>query len=528
MEAIAHFNTISAFQGLALSAIIAFLAASLLSVFSGIYIPPNLPRIREPKGNFSFSIRTRLAYYNDAKALFQEIYDKYGKVGKTVLMPGLGQRCEFILPNSSLKWLTSQTQNILNNHESLLELDQFEYTRGWVCLPLVLPVGTHIGSLDINTNLDNLASGLNEEVENAIDSWFGNDTKEWKEISVLHDVRFIVAQVSGYLTVGKPLCRNEKYQSAIINYGELFVINAGLMGSLPKRLRPLLAPLAALPIRYYLLRIKQQFKPQFEQRMKLLQTQLQDQPIDHLQKMLQYALKNRPTELNHYELSIRVAVSHFGASHQTSISMSNILLNILDSDPEYNTISILRQEIAQFRAAGGVWSKSSLAKMVQLDSIIRETLRLHSFGNRGLMRRVMVDNLWTEDGILLPKHADVSILAYPAHTDPNSFVDPLKFDPFRFARLREKVALQGENGSSLSFVSTGATNLQFGHGRQACPGRFPLDFMLKMMIAYILTNYDVEFPEAYNGRRPETIWKAEAQFVPSGAKVLVKRRTETS
>lgn len=76
MEAVAHFNTISAFQGLAISAITAFLAASLLSVFSGIYLPPNLPRIREPKGKTSFSLRTRLAYYNDAKALFQELYDK--------------------------------------------------------------------------------------------------------------------------------------------------------------------------------------------------------------------------------------------------------------------------------------------------------------------------------------------------------------------------------------------------------------------------------------------------------------------
>lgn len=121
-------------------------------------------------------------------------------------MPGLGQRCEIILPNSSLKWLTSQTQNVLNNHESLLELDQFEYSAGDAKYVRDAWQSTVLKQ-DINPNLDTLAAGLNEEVESAIDLWFGNDTKEWKEITVLHDVRFIVAQVSGYLTVGRPLCK---------------------------------------------------------------------------------------------------------------------------------------------------------------------------------------------------------------------------------------------------------------------------------------------------------------------------------
>lgn len=39
-----------------------------------INYPSNLPRVRED-GRTSFSLKTRLAYYNDCQALFLETYD---------------------------------------------------------------------------------------------------------------------------------------------------------------------------------------------------------------------------------------------------------------------------------------------------------------------------------------------------------------------------------------------------------------------------------------------------------------------
>ena len=53
-----------------------------------------------------------------------------------------------------------------------------------------------------------------------------------------------------------------------------------------------------------------------------------------------------------------------------------------------------------------------------------------------------------------------------------------------------------------------------------------MDFELKMILAYILLNYDIEFPEEYEGKRPDVRWMAEVLMPPAGAKIRVRRRAE--
>jgi cytochrome P450 len=254
--------------------------------------------------------------------------------------------------------------------------------------------------------------------------------------------------------------------------------------------------------------------------------------------MLRFAQIDRPDELNLDDMTMRLSMANFGSYHQTSIMATNLIFNILESDKEYNTIALLREEAARCLAAsGGVWTKAAAAQMVRADSVSRETMRINSFGNRSLLRKVMVDNLFTEDGILLPKGAMVSILSHPAQCDGDVYDEPFKFDPFRFSRIREQAnsgastptTEDGETKAkdgSLTAVSTGPQHLLFGHGRHACPGRFLLDFELKMILARLFANYDVELLPEYNGKRPEAQWVAEATLPPSTGKIRVRRRAE--
>ena len=62
-------------------------AIAVLVLISAIFIrqkyhlnyPDNLPRVGEPPGKTSFSLKTRLAYYNDSERVFHEAYHTVNK-----------------------------------------------------------------------------------------------------------------------------------------------------------------------------------------------------------------------------------------------------------------------------------------------------------------------------------------------------------------------------------------------------------------------------------------------------------------
>jgi cytochrome P450 len=298
---------------------------------------------------------------------------------------------------------------------------------------------------------------------------------------------------------------------------------------MPKILRPVIGKMSAIPLSYRLNKMKRELKPIFQQRMELLkESQNEDEPRDLLQTMLRFAQAERPAELNLDDVAIRLNLMNLGTFHQTSIATTNILFNIVASDKEYNTISILRKEFTTVLAAhDNTWSKAAIAQMTKADSICRETLRINAFGHRSVFKKVMVDNLRTEDGILLPKGAFLSMLHYPIHHDGDLFEDPFKFDPFRFSRIRE-ASEDPKAAANLAFTATGPQFLPFGHGRHSCPGRWFLDFELKMMIAYIVLNYDLELPVEYGGKRPANTWLAEATLPPIEGRLRIRRRKDNS
>lgn len=268
------------------------------------------------------------------------------------------------------------------------------------------------------------------------------------------------------------------------------------------------------------------FEPIYRARLETLNHSKDDpsEPQDHLQMMIRYAERERRHEL--YDLDImarRLSAANFGSMHQTSIQVTNMLLNIMGSDEEYSTIAVLRDEVNRILGDDAIWTKAKVSKMTRADSVARETLRCQSFGGRAVFRKVMTDGIVTDAGVKLPKGCIISFFSQPMHADESKYENPLKYDPFRFSRIRE-AAEDAAKANTLSFVSTSPDNLPFGHGKHACPGRFLIDFELKMIIAYVLAHYDVKFPAGYHGKRPENKWLTEAIIPPPQVKVLIKRK----
>ncbi|CAM1504814.1 Fc.00g024050.m01.CDS01 [Cosmosporella sp. VM-42] len=512
-------------------------ALSLLAVlfaveqfFLSIPYPPGMPLVREPEGAKRFSLRTRLAYYSDCEALFRDAYLNYSKKGIPVVVPGLGFRTEIIMPQSSMRWVLSQPDELLDVAHAFADVDQVRWSLGHEKIVVDAWQGL-IVKTDMNRVLENICAAMNNELGLVFDEQFGTDTEHWKEVELFPTIQIIVAQAASRFTVGMPLCRDKEYLQTALSINQRLIMNAGVTGACPHFLRPVVGRIFEFSVLTYLKKMKKWFLPLYKQRLETLKHDRDDpnyeEPQDQLQMMLRFAEKERPHELHDEELILRrLAANNFGSMHQTALQVTNLILNVLGSDAEFNTIAVLRDEIDRVISSdeSELWTKAKVSQMTRSDSIGRETLRLQSFGGRAIFRKVMTNDFKTQEGYHIPRGSILSFLSQPAHLDAENVEDPLKFDPFRFSRIREIAATKDEKVPPVSLVSTGPDFLPFGHGKHACPGRFLIDFELKMILAYVLRNYDIEFPESYNGQRPPNYWLTEAVFPPNGAKVRVKRR----
>ncbi|KAF4494800.1 TRI7-trichothecene biosynthesis [Fusarium agapanthi] len=306
--------------------------------------------------------------------------------------------------------------------------------------------------------------------------------------------------------------RDKEYLKDSLAFADLFILNSGLLIYTPSILKPLLG-----------------FLPLYEERAKkLLNPGLYvkcEEPTDNLQMMMRYAISKHGAQVSPPQISDRLCLANLALFHQTAVAISNVLINIAASDAEFNTIAVIRKEMEDVLVeSNDVFDKASVSKMIQTDSILRESMRTHGFGNRAMIRKVIAPGgIKTPDGHTLPNGSTMSILSYPVHQDLDIYEHPEKFCPFRFSNTRTGPDGKDTN-PTLSFVSTSSTYLPFGHGKHACPGRFLVDFEMKMILYHILNRFDIELLPEHNGVRPESQWVTEAVMPPVGFKLRFKKR----
>lgn len=437
-----------------------------------------------------------------------------------------------------MKWVLSQPAKVLGMWEAFAEMFQLQHSLGND--KFMLDTWPHLLSRHVLTQeLDDHLMAVHEEVKVAIDTYMGHDT-EWKTLDLLDTVRMIITQTGSRFTVGLPLCRNQTYLKTIMDTVDSIVANAGATGFFPESIRKFAGRIICYPTHRKIANLSTWYVDEFQRRIQDIHNDSPDQKVDLLQKMLRFASKHRKEELAVEQMTRRMCMSNLAFIYLASFTTTNILTNIVASDKQHSTISKLREEAEGFLAKHpdpkDLWTKRNTSEMVRADSVLRETLRLNSVPTRSVVRKVMADGLVSDTGIPLPKGSLVGFVSQPMHVDPDRWEDAESFDPFRFVRLREEVeegerakAAVGDVGGNFhkhSFLST-ASLLVFGRGKNACPGRFLMDFQLKMLISYLVTNYDMKLPDVYEGRRPSNRWLLEFIFPAKGAKFEVRRRITT-
>ncbi|KAK8146346.1 hypothetical protein G3M48_003229 [Beauveria asiatica] len=454
----------------------------------------------------------------------------------------MGVHTAMIMPESAMNWAMSQPDDSLSIKQAFSELNQTKYSLGhgryWEDPWQLDLVKAHLSSI-----LQNLIPQLNEELAAAFSKHLGTDVDKWKQVELEPIMRRVIAQALSRFIVGLPLCRDDDYLH--LSYKVILGMVTTIWATLPYPdfIRAITGPLASWQTRRDISSMQEHLEPLYQERISILQgkdgAESDQEPQDLFMMMLRFAQKKRPDE--YADLGImtrRVCAANFVAMHQSTVSVTNLILNIIGSDAEFSTVATLRDEITQvLRGTDGKdWTRDTFARMIKCDSVAREAMRLNfPLGTRGSMRTVMKDGLESPEGIKLQKGTTISWLASCAQVDADRFDEPQKFDPFRFSRESDKddgkTGGGGGGGRSSSsrhtknaFVTTSPQYLPFGHGKHACPGRFMVDLMFKIILAQLLTRYDLAWPEEYQGKQPPSVWQGELSEPPPGARILVKRR----
>ncbi|ERF71974.1 hypothetical protein EPUS_07444 [Endocarpon pusillum Z07020] len=367
-----------------------------------------------------------------------------------------------------------------------------------------------------------------DELQQTCDHELGLDTEQWKSVCVYDSMQHIVLTASNRMIIGPPLCRNKRYLTTICRYAQLIFPIGVLVRSFPLFVRPVVGRVFGIPALYLFAQYKRYNLPVIKQHLANIDHAAVDANheftplntfltwyIEEARKTPQAREITKPETISSMLMAVNSAAVFSG-----TIIGTYILFNILASDPEHGTIENLRNEIERVLAdANGEWSKATLAKMYRLDSVLRETLRFDPLDALTLQRKAMKDVV-TEDGLLLERGTNVAISSYTIHRDEENYPSAEVFDPFRFSRATD----ERSSRDSSSSITPSETYLPFGHGRHACPGRWFARMKLKLLVAYIFMNYDIQ-PVA---PKPRGFWAATFYLPPTKARIMVRRRAKNA
>lgn len=105
-----------------------------------------------------------------------------------------------------------------------------------------------------------------------------------------------------------------------------------------------------------------------------------------------------------------------------------------------------------------------------------------------------------------------------SHLNPTIYEDPTEFRPWRFIEMQELT------GKRTDMISASPDWLMFGYGKHMCPGRFFAAVEIKMMMAYVVMNYDVKCK--VEGIRPREIWIGASAMLDPNAEILFRKRVD--
>ena len=114
-----------------------------------------------------------------------------------------------------------------------------------------------------------------------------------------------------------------------------------------------------------------------------------------------------------------------------------------------------------------------------------------------MQRRALKDCTFS-DGLRIPAGTSIFLPSRLLGHDPDLHLDAVKFDATRWKRMREE-----GDASKFHFASLQDDMLPWGSGPHACPGRFMVQEVLKVIFIHLVTKYDVKYSDGVESRPPD-------------------------
>jgi cytochrome P450 len=485
---------------------------------------PKLPVVGSREGDWFPFYQAAIRNTLDFKSAVLEAEEKYRE--QTVLMPFLGTTKTVVLPRSQIQWISDQPESVLSMHVKTMDDLQIDYT---VTDPSLIynPLHTKIITTTLTREIGNLVPDVADEAAWAFGEAWGSPS-DYKEVCVYDTLRKIIGHVSNRVFVGKPHCRNQAMLQEGVQYAKDVPLMANILRLVWKPLRPTVALFLTILIHLRTRRFRSILRATIEQRLAEYDARQQGlgdkagaEPNDFLQWSIRQAKSlGDPYMWRPETFADRILLLNFASIHTSSFAITNAILELSASKQEY--IDELRAEIEGILAEyGGQWNKRALSRMHKLDSVLRESSRLNSFVTVGVARYVTApDGAVTPSGVKVPHGWSVVGPSYPVFHDENVYPGANEFRPFRFAEERSDQNIDYVKRATKAFATTSPDYLAFGHGRNACPGRFFAASELKLLVAHLVLNYDIKLmPE-----RPRNMWISINRVPPLKATIRIKKR----
>ncbi|KAK0638467.1 putative cytochrome P450 [Cercophora newfieldiana] len=497
-------------------------------VFGGPQLP-KLPIVGAREGDWFPLLQARWRNALDFKAAVIEAETAFRN--QTALLPiaGSGGRDRVILPRSEIQFVTDQPDTVLSMHDEVVDSLQFQYTS--VNADLVdNPTHHHLITTTLTNQTGNLVPDVADETEWSFNKHWGNDTA-YREIGLYDTMTRVISGVTNRVFVGEPKCRDQELLRISLRYAAQLPITGQILRAVWPPIRPLVGFFLTIPLRITTSQFESTLRHEIEARVAAYDARQRDpekkssepEANDFLQWLIHQAkATGNPYMWKTSTLAGRILLINFAAIHTSSFAITGAILDLVASKQEY--VDELREEIQSVLAEyGGQWNKRALAQMQKLDSVFRESARLNSFATVGLARRVVAkDGITTPSGIKLPYGTTLIVPSYTILHDDSIYPDAEEFKPFRFSEQRSDEKVGYVKRAAKQFATTSTEYLAFGHGRNACPGRFFAANELKLILAHVVMNYDFEITG--KGSRPRNKWYGMVRVPPMQATIRIRKR----